>query len=138
MEKGSITHSLLDIVRAVVVALIVNLILVLVVAAVAKYTSISSTAALAVNQVCKVVAITVGTLFGFRSKRFGLVLGIVAGLLYTVAAMGIFSLLGGTPLFASSNVFDYLLGAGAGAVAGVLTVNLRTLEHKPRPGRRSV
>lgn len=136
MEKKTIANAILDVVRALAVALLTNLVAVLLIAVVVKYTGVTQSVATALNQVVKVLSLAVGAVVGFRSGRFGLVLGAVTGLLFTVLGFSVFSLLAGRPLFTDVTVFDFLLGLASGVFSGVLAVNLRTLSRAKRPTRR--
>ena len=135
MHKTIVKQILFDVLRAVVVALIVNVVLVLLVAIVVKYTGISTVAATAVNQVAKVLSIAIGTMVGVRSKRLGWLIGAIVGVLYTTLGFGVFSLLKGSSLFADVSIFDYLLGVAAGVFSGILAVNVRSIERAPRRRR---
>lgn len=135
MEKKTIANAILDVVRALAVALLTNLVAVLLIAVVVKYTGVTQSVATALNQVVKVLSLAIGTVVGFRSGRFGLVLGAVTGLLFTVLGFSVFSLLAGRPLFTDVTVFDFLLGLASGVFSGVLAVNLRTLSRAKRPTR---
>ena len=135
MEKGRIKGCILDVVRAVIVALLCSMILILLVAVVAKYVAMSDTAGTVLNQVVKVLSVAVGCLVGFRNKKYGLVLGLIVGLLFTVLSFALFSLISGKLDFSSITVLDFLLGAAVGILSGVLAVNVRSIERKPRAKR---
>ena len=126
MQKSTVKQVVFDVLRAVALALVVNVVLVLLIAIVVKYSGISATAATAVNQVAKVLSIAVGALVGVRSQRLGWLIGAIAGALYTTLGFGLFSLLNGSSLFADVSVFDYLLGVGAGIVSGIQYKKYRT------------
>ena len=125
MDKSVVKNIVLDVVRATLVALVVNVVGVLLIAIVVKYTAIGEAAATAVNQVLKVVSLTVGALVGIRGGRLGWLTGAIAGLLYTVVSLGVFSLLAGESLFALGNLYDCLLGLVSGEASGILAVNVR-------------
>ena len=132
MEKGTIKHCIFDILRAVIVALLVSLLLVLLLAVVAKYAPLTDTAATILNQIVKVLSVAIGCMVGFRSKRYGLVLGTVTGLLFTLLSFALFSLISGKLDFDQITVFDFLLGAAVGLISGILAVNVRSIERRPR------
>lgn len=136
MEKGTIKHCVLDILRALLVALLVSLVLVLLLAVVAKYAPMSDTLATVLNQVVKVLSVAVGCLVGFRAKRYGLVLGLVVGLLFTLVSFALFAAISGKLDFGQITVFDFLLGAAVGLASGVLAVNVRTIERRPRRAKK--
>ena len=137
MEKGMVKQAIFDVLRAVAIALVFNIVAVLIASIVVKYTGISASAATAVNQVLKVISIASGSILGIRSHRLGWALGAIVGLLYTTIGFGVFSLLAGASLFANVSVFDFLIGLAAGVFSGILAVNLRSLDRKPRPGKRA-
>ena len=136
MDKTYLKKAIFDVLRGVIISLVVNVVLVLIVAVVVKHTGISETVATILNQVIKVLSLAVGIGIGFRSGRYGLVLGAIVGAVYTALGFAIFSLLSGKSLFADVSVFDFLIGVAAGIFAGILAVNLRTLNRTPRRNRR--
>ena len=137
MEKSAIKRAVLDVLRGVIWSLIASMILVLVVSVIAKYTNMSVEVATALNQIIKVVALFVGILLGFRSGRWGLLLGLITGLLFTLTSFGIFSLISGDLDFEQITVFDFLLGLVAGAASGILVVNLKSLRAaRPKQTKR--
>ena len=138
MDKSAIKRAILDVVRGVIFALVLSMILVLLVSVIAKYTDMSDQVATALNQVIKVVALLGGILLGFRSGRWGLVLGLVTGLLFTVLSFGIFSLISGKLDFNQITVFDFLLGLLAGGASGILAVNVKALRASRPPRRKRV
>lgn len=137
MEKSSIKKAVFDVLRGIIISLVVNVVLVLVIALVVKFTGIDQTVATVLNQVAKVLSLALGITIGFRSGRFGLMLGAIVGAVYTVLGFATFSLLSGKSLFTDLSVFDFLIGIAAGIFSGVLAVNLRTLDRTPRRPRRS-
>jgi putative membrane protein (TIGR04086 family) len=136
MEKQNVKIAVLDILRGLIIALIINVVAVLIIALVVKYTGISTSAATIINQVVKVLSVALGIICGFRSRKHGWLLGAAVGLLYTLIGFGTFSLLAGKRLLAEVTVFDFLINGAAGAFAGILAVNLRSIERTPRTPRR--
>jgi len=136
MEKSSIKKAIFDVLRGVVLALIINVVLVLIVAVVVKYTGIDQTVATILNQAAKVLSLALGIAIGFRSGRFGWLLGAIVGTVYTVLGFATFSLLSGKSLFTDLTVFDFLIGIAAGVFSGVLAVNLRSLDRSPKRTHR--
>lgn len=134
MEKSALKRAVLDVLRGIIWSLIASMILVLLVSVIVKYTNMSDEVATALNQVIKVVALFVGVLLGFRSGRWGLLLGALTGLLFTLTSFGIFSLISGDLDFEQITIFDFLLGLVAGAASGILVVNLKSL-RAARPKR---
>lgn len=138
MDKSAIKRAILDVVRGVIIALVLSMILVLLVSVIAKYTDMSDQVATALNQIIKVIALFGGILLGFRSGKWGLVLGLVAGLLFTLLSFGIFSLISGKLDFNQITVFDFLLGLLAGGASGILVVNLKALKSSRPPRQRRI
>ena len=132
MEKSSIKKAVFDVLRGIIISLVVNVVLVLVIALVVKFTGIDQTMATILNQVAKVLSLALGITIGFRSARFGLLLGAIVGAVYTVLGFATFSLLSGKSLFTDLSVFDFLIGIASGIFSGILAVNLRTLDRSPR------
>jgi len=138
MDKSAIKRAILDVVRGVIFALVLSMILVLLISVIAKYTDMSDQVATALNQIIKVIALFGGILLGFRSGKWGLVLGLVAGLLFTLLSFGIFSLISGKLDFNQITVFDFLLGLLAGGASGILVVNLKALKSSRPPRQRRI
>jgi len=130
MEKQTVKHAISDILRGLLIALLVNVVAVLLIAVVVKYTGVDQTVATIINQVVKVLSIAIGALVGFRSGRHGLLLGAILGTLYTVLGFATFSLLAGKSLFEGVTVFDFLIGVASGIFSGVLAVNVRGIERR--------
>jgi len=141
MDKSLFKKGILDVVRGLIFSLLYSMVLVLLVSVVVKYTSLDDKVATILNQVIKVLALSLGILTGFKSGKWGLVLGLVTGLLFTLSSFGIFSLISGKLDFGQITVFDFLLGAAVGLAAGVIAVNVRALRasrpHKERAPRQT-
>ena len=130
MDKTLVKRSILNVLKGVLISLVLSVVCVLILAIIAKYTSISEGAITAINQVIKVLALFFGILIAFKEQKLGIVTGLIVGLIYTVLSFAIFSLVSGSLDFKSITVYDFLIGLGAGAVSGVLAVNLRSLKRK--------
>ena len=117
---------LIAIVKSALVALSVSLIAVCIFAFALRFLNISVELIQPINQVIKIASVLVGVFIGFKSlKEMGLVAGFFAGLTYTVLAFIVFSLLNGGFCFDKSLINDILFGGIAGAIAGVVSVNLK-------------
>ena len=127
--------GVVDVTRALILSLLFSLLLVLAIAIVAKYAPMSNTLATVLNQVVKVLSVLLGCLVGFRSRRFGWLMGGIVGLLFTLVSFALFSLISGHLDFAKLSVFDFLLGAASGICSGILSVNVHSIERKPRRKR---
>ena len=136
MEKSSIKKAIFDVLRGIVLSLVINVVLVLVIALVVKFTGIDHTVATILNQAAKVLSLAFGITIGFRSGRYGWLLGAIVGTVYTVLGFATFSLLSGKSLFNDLTVFDFLIGIAAGVFSGILAVNLHTLSRSPKRTHR--
>lgn len=135
MEKGSVKRSIFNIIRCLLFSLIASIVLILILALVAKYTDIDEKTISAINQVIKVVALLLGIFIGFKGQKGGFWIGAIVGLLHTLISFAVFSLISGELNFGSVTVYDFLIGIGVGAICGILTVNLKGL--KKNKGKRS-
>lgn len=123
---GKRSNLVWNIFKGSVCALCVSLLLVLVFAFLLKFTNISDSAIYPVNQVIKGVSVFLGVFVGMKkSKELGLVSGLLIGIIYTVLAFFIFSLLAGSITFDLSFLTDIAFGGIIGAVCGIICVNLK-------------
>lgn len=129
MQKGTLKQSVFNILKGVLFSLIFSVVLILILAVVAKYTDISDKAISAVNQVIKVIALFLGILIGMKGQKGGLIVGAIVGLLYTLLSFAIFSAISGELTFDKVTVFDFLISIAVGAISGILTVNLKGLKR---------
>lgn len=121
--KGNFFGCLL---KGSLMALSVSLILICVFAFVLRFCDISSDAIKPINQVIKIVSILIGTFYGLKKcNEMGLITGFFIGILYTVLAFVVFSILNGAFSFDRSLINDLIFGGIAGAIAGIIAVNMR-------------
>lgn len=139
MQKGSMKQSIFNVLKGVLFSLIISVVLILILAVVAKYTDISDKTISAINQVIKVVALLLGILIGVKNQKGGFIIGAIVGLLYTLISFAIFSAISGNLTFDKITVFDFLICIAVGAISGILTVNLKGLKkgekRRSRPAR---
>lgn len=128
MQKGTLKQSIFNVIKGVLFSLIISVVLILILAVIAKYTDISDKTISAINQVIKVVALLFGILLGVKNQKGGLIVGAIIGLLYTLLSFAIFSAISGKLTFDKVTVFDFLICIAVGAVSGILTVNLKGLK----------
>ena len=108
------------------IALCISLILVLVFAFLLKFTNISDSIILPVNQVIKGVSIFLGVFIGLKnSKELGLVSGLLIGFIYTFLAFLIFSILSASFSLDVTLLTDIVFGAVIGAICGIICVNIK-------------
>ncbi len=110
--------------RAVLFSILFSFVAVLILAIIVRFSEISEKGIVILNVIIKIFAIFFGVLTGFRSKTFGLIKGITAGVLYVLLAFLIFALFekfDGVKF----NYFDLLSAVFAGAISGIIKVNLK-------------
>lgn len=128
MQKGTLKQSIFNVIKGVLFSLIISVVLILILAVIAKYTDISDKTISAINQVIKVVALLFGILLGVKNQKGGLIVGAIVGLLYTLLSFAIFSAISGKLTFDKITVFDFLICIAVGGISGILTVNLKGLK----------
>lgn len=127
MEKTS-TKSLiiLQLIKGSFWALSFALLCILIFAFVIKYTSISSEAIQPINQVIKGLSILIGCfVFGKKINTKGWLWGALIGILFTILAFIVFSILDGSFTFNLKLLTDVVFGAIMGAFAGIIAISLR-------------
>ena len=91
-----------------------------------RFSDISEEVIKPVNQIIKIVSVLIGAYIGMKGCReMGLITGFFIGLFYTIVSFVVFSLLNGSFCFRSSLINDVIFGGIAGAISGILAVNLR-------------
>ena len=129
MRNGEINASgknyFFEIIKALIVALILTMLLVLASALIIKLFNIPSSYISVFNQVIKGVAIFVSALVSLKLPVGGYARGIILGVLYIALAFVVFSLFNGSFTFSMSLLNDIALGAVTGLVSGIIAVNLR-------------
>ena len=117
---------LMAVLKGVVVGLCVSLVGILLFAFILRFTSISDNVIAPVNQVIKGVSIFFGVFVGLKKcKKNGLLSGFLIGLLYTIVAFLVFSILDGAFYFDRTLVNDIVFGSIIGAICGIICVNLK-------------
>lgn len=107
-------------------ALSISLILICIFAFVLRFCDISSDAIKPINQVIKIVSILIGCFYGLKkATEMGLITGFSIGILYTILAFVVFSILNGGFVFERTIINDLIFGGIAGAVAGIIAVNFK-------------
>lgn len=116
-KKGS---SVLEVVKALIIAVILSLVLVLVAAFIIKLCNIKDGIIPVINQVIKGVSILLGCLIAVKNKQNSWLKGIIIGILYIALAFVVFSLLDGGFSLGLSILNDIALGSITGMVSGIL------------------
>ena len=117
---------LISLVKGVCAGLCVAMVSILLFAFVLRFTNVSDKLITPVNQVIKGVSIFFGVFVGLgKLKKNGLLYGLLIGLLFTVVAFLVFSLLDGTFCFDRTFLNDLIFGSIIGAICGIICVNLK-------------
>lgn len=112
--------------KGVVTGLCVALLGILIFAFILRFTSISDKLIAPVNQVIKGVSIFFGVFIGMKKyKQMGLLSGFLIGLIFTIVAFLMFSILDGTFCFDRTLLNDIIFGSVVGAICGIICVNLK-------------
>ena len=115
---------LANILKGSLIAVSISLILILLFAVLIKLTNIPDVAISPVNQVIKIISIFLGCFLCLKKlPQKGLVTGSFVGMLYTVLAFLIFSLLGGTFSFNLTLLSDIIFATIIGGICGIMAVN---------------
>ncbi len=112
-------------VKAVVVAVITSLALILLAAFLIKIFNIDTKYISVINQIIKGVSILTAALICFRLPQNGWLRGIVLGIFYILFAFIVFSLLDGSFAISLCLINDLALGGVSGLISGIVAVNLR-------------
>lgn len=127
MEKTNTKSTIiLQLLKGSFWALSCALLCILVFAFIIKYTSISTSAIQPINQVIKGLSILVGCfVFGKKVNTKGYLWGAVIGVLFTILAFIVFSILDGSFSINLNFLTDLVFGAIMGAFAGIICISLR-------------
>ena len=118
--------NFLVVLKGVFWALTVSLLCVLIFAFIIKFTNISESAIMPINQVIKVLSILVGCWVASKKiKSNGWLWGLIIGAIYTLLAFVVFSILDGEFRFTLSLLNDLVFGAVLGLISGIITFALR-------------
>ncbi len=119
-------YNILTLTKSVFWALSVSLLCILIFAFVVKFTALSESAIMPINQVIKFLSIFIGCwVAGKKIKSNGWLWGLVIGAVYTLLAFIVFSILDGEFRFTLSLLNDFVFGAIAGLISGIIAFNLR-------------
>lgn len=125
-ENPAKKTMIISILKGCLTALCVSLVGILIFAFILKFTNISDSVINPVNQVIKGVSIFLGVFIGLKKeKEMGLVSGLLIGLLFTMLAFTVFSILDGRFVFDRTLLNDMLFGGIMGAICGIICVNIK-------------
>ncbi len=117
---------LLSVLKGSLVSLCFSLVGILIFAFILKFTNISDSVINPVNQVIKAASVLLGVFIGLKKeKEMGLVSGLLIGLIYTVVAFLVFSILDGCFVFDRTLLNDIFFGCITGSNCGIICVNIK-------------
>ena len=117
---------LLAIIKGSLIALCISLVGILIFAFILKFASISDKAIRPINQIIKGVSVLIGVFVAMRKvDKMGLVGGLLIGLVYTILAFVVFSILDGNFEFNLTLLNDLLFGGIMGAICVIIVGNVK-------------
>lgn len=114
------SNAVFEVIKALIIAVIISLVLVLLSALIIKFCNITDKAIPIINQVIKGVSILIGCLVALRNKTNCWLKGIIIGIFYIALSFVIFSALDGKFSFGLDLLNDVVLGSVSGLVSGIL------------------
>ncbi|MCL2540345.1 MAG: TIGR04086 family membrane protein [Firmicutes bacterium] len=124
-DSGKSGGFLLGVIKGSAYAVIVSLVCILLFAVIIKYTAIPEAWIQPVNQVIKGLSVLIGAWAAAKKiKSNGWLMGLLIGLVYTILAFLVFSILDGEFRFTLNILNDLLFGGIMGLIAGILMVNI--------------
>ena len=106
-------------------AVSISLIAILLFAIIIRFTNIPDSFIMPINQIIKVFSILIGTILASKiNPKNGLKMGFYIGILYTIVAYLVFSLLSQNFTFGTTNIIDLVFAGIIGAISGVFAVNI--------------
>ena len=126
IEKLKNNGFVVSLLKGCLVAIVISLVGILFFAFIVKMFGIADQFLKPINQVIKAISILVGVFVCLKTNRQkGLVSGLIVGILYTILAIIIFSLLNGNFAFDKSLLNDVIFGGITGAICGIIAVNFK-------------
>ena len=106
-------------------AVSISLIAILLFAIIIRFTNIPDSFIMPINQVIKVFSILIGAILASKiNPRNGLKMGFTIGVVYSILAFIIFSILSMTFSLGMTNIIDIVFAGLIGAISGVFAVNM--------------
>lgn len=126
VREGHKNSLLLPILKGSLIALCVSLAGILIFAFLLKFTNISDSVIRPINQVIKGLSVLLGVFIGLKKEKdMGLVSGLLIGIVYTMVAFLVFSILDGNFAFDRTLLNDVIFGGIMGAICGIICVNIK-------------
>lgn len=106
-------------------AVSITLIAILLFAVIIRFTNVPDSFIMPINQVIKVFSILIGTIMASKiNPKNGLKMGFTIGVLYSVLAYIIFSILSTSFTFNMTNIIDIVFAGLIGALSEIFAVNI--------------
>lgn len=126
MERTESRSFWLDILKGTLFSLCISLGLILILAVFLSFASLSDTAITITDQFIKIISVFLGVFIVLRKNaQHGLYKGIIIGVLFTIIAFLVFSLLDLSFSIGISLLLDLLFSVAVGAICGVICANLK-------------
>lgn len=123
--KRASTSYFLEAIKALIIAVIITLVLILVEAVVIKFCNIPTNIIPILNQIIKGISILVGILIAMKLPHNGWVRGIIIGVLYIAISFVVFSLMQHKFNIGINILNDVAIGAVTGMISGIIAANVR-------------
>ena len=125
-EKVTKSGFFVALLKGSLMALSISLIAICIFAFILRFFDIKAEAIKPINQVIKIVSILIGSFYGLKkNKEMGLITGFLIGIVFTILAFIVFSILNGSFVFEKTLINDLIFGGIAGAIAGIIAVNFK-------------
>jgi len=128
MDKAKSKYSMWwGILRGSLISVSLSLIMILLFALFINFFNVSEKVILPINQVIKIISIFVGSMCAFSryNRSNGFIKGMLIGIIYTILAYSIFSILAGQMSFSITSITDMLFGGIIGGICGIIAVNIK-------------
>lgn len=124
-KLGKLSNFWIGVIKGSLWSVSLTLIGILLFAVVLRFTSISDSFIMPINQIIKVFSILIGCIMGAKTNpEKGLKMGLIIGLLYSIIAYLLFSLLSGSWAFSLSTFIDVVFATLIGGICGIFAVNI--------------
>lgn len=125
LKMGKLSDFWTAVIKGSLWAVSISLIAILLFAILIRFTNIPDSFIKPINQVIKVFSILIGVILGAKiNPSKGLKMGFFTGILYSILAYLIFSLLSMSFSFDMTNIIDLIFAGLIGAISGVFAVNI--------------
>ena len=116
--------NIFQVAMSVAAAVVISLVFVLIFTLIIQLFSLPMGAVKPVNQVFKIISIAAGGLIFIRGEK-GLLKGLIYGLIAVIATYLLYGLIAQSLHFVWMFAIEILLGAVAGAISGIIAVNIK-------------